>query len=206
MKRFIISAVAALMCIFQAQAQKVAFHMGLEGGVTLSNLKSAAVELKNKPGGHAGIIFSLKLPAYFSVQPSLQYEFGRSQTECRNMLPENHGAIETGTLTTHNVVVPIALQWGPDLGLFRPFVEVVPFVGFNMGGDIRVAGVVQDKLFARPKLGVGLGGGVEVWRLQLSARYNWNFGDVITRNGYTPFDKLESRYSGVTVTASIFLF
>lgn len=205
MKKFVISILAALMCVFQAQAQKkTAFHMGIEGGVTMKNLRSAQESLKNLPGCHAGVIFSLKLPAHFSLQPAVQYEWGRSQAfySAAEQQPQK------GTLTTHNLVVPVAVQWGPDLGVIRPFVQVVPYWNLNFGGSMKLDNGLQQvgEYLKKSQFGIGLGGGLEVWRVQISARYNWSFGDWRTMVSTNPLSNMDKRYGGVTVTASIFLF
>ena len=69
-----------------------------------------------------------------------------------------------------------SVQWGIDLILFRPYLEVSPFVGYGLNrwsGD-RSVWNAMDKL----DYGVGLGGGLQVWRFQLAARYNWSFPKV----------------------------
>ena len=54
--------------------------------------------------------------------------------------------------------------------------EVSPFVGYGMNewGKNRAAWNQLDKL----EYGVGLGGGLQIWRFQIGARYNWNFPEL----------------------------
>jgi hypothetical protein len=106
-----------------------------------------------------------------------------------------------------------SLQWGPDLLLFRPFLDVSPFVGYGINTKVKsdfTKGALQDSL-NRLEYGVGVGVGLDVWRLQLIARYNWNFGGLIAaKNGDGLFndavikDALKGAdYSGFTLTAAI---
>ena len=70
-----------------------------------------------------------------------------------------------------------SFQWGPDLILFRPYVEVCPFAGYGVNGwgDLKN---MWKKDGNRWEYGVGLGGGLQIWRFQVNARYNWNFGPL----------------------------
>ena len=58
---------------------------------------------------------------------------------------------------------------------------------------------------------LGIGGGIEVWRLQISARYNWDFGTLYDVAGWDDikdhFDELNaesSSFGGVTLNLSFF--
>jgi hypothetical protein len=53
--------------------------------------------------------------------------------------------------------------------------------------------------------GVGLGGGLEVWKLQVSARYNWNLGPLAKAS--TAFGTImqNKNFGGVTLSVAFFL-
>ena len=80
----------------------------------------------------------------------------------------------------------MSVQWGPDLLLFRPFLDVTPFFGYALNDEVtgpEVAAVSEDAKnkwegINRVEYGLGLGAGLEVWKLQLVCRYNWNFGNL----------------------------
>lgn len=198
MRRLIVSIIIAMGCAVYASAQSVAFHAGIQGGLTLDRitLQTALQDfsIKTAPGWHVGATAMLKLPAHFAVQPSVNFEQSRSKHE-------------NGSIAKVDAInVPIAVEWGPDLGIIRPFVQVVPYVDFLLGGSISA---VKDeaafdfrevKSFAH--FGIGVGGGFEVWRIQISARYNWGLGSM-----NKPDEILKSvNRSGVTVTlAYLFL-
>lgn len=216
MKRIFTAAVLALCLAFTAKASggDAGFHIGLEGGVTLKDFKSLKeFNVRALPGAHAGINFSIKLPMYFSIQPSVHYEWTRSDYEWTR--PDLTPA--EGRLNMHNIQIPVAVQWGPDLGILRPFVQVVPFADFNLGTNLKINDLgkwTKEDLKAmvnRVQFGLGLGGGLEVWRIQLSARYNWNFNDIfnpanknLTIGEY--IDGLNGKKRGVTVTLSYFFW
>ena len=85
------------------------------------------------------------------------------------------------------VELPVSLQWGPDLLLFRPFVDFTPYIGYAVTnetyGDIKFSSSSwKDK--ERFEYGVGIGGGINVWKLQVIARYNWNFGSLYNVEGW----------------------
>ena len=116
--------------------------------------------------------------------------------------------------------VPVSLQWGPDLLIFRPFVDVTPYVGYALSNDLKadIAGLVNitDSSWEgkqRFEYGLGIGGGIDVWKLRLIARYNWNFGSLYNVDGWDDvkesikIDDLNAEspnFGGVTVTLSYF--
>ena len=144
--------VAALLSASHANAQKY----GVIGGVTFPSV--ASEEGGSQVGWNAGGTVQFTLPLGFAVQPSLVFD---SRLE--------------------GVQLPVSLQWGPDLLVFRPYFDVSPYVGYSFSGQ---------KGF---EYGVGLGGGIEVWHLQVSCRYNWNLESVV------------NNYRGVTLSLA-FLF
>ena len=69
--------------------------------------------------------------------------------------------------------------------MFRPFVDVSPFVGYGLNNNFWSGATgdvanVWDGL-SRWEYGVGTGIGMDIWRFQLIARYNWNL-ENISRN------------------------
>ena len=82
--------------------------------------------------------------------------------------------------------LPVSVQWGPDLLLFRPFVDVTPFIGYAVNSKVGVEDYIHtdwDGYMNKLSYGLGLGGGIEVWRLQFTCRYNWNFGPLFNTDG-----------------------
>lgn len=193
MKRIFTTCLAAFLLAVSAQAQDVWCHFGLQGGLSLNRYTT---EIKNdKVGWHAGASLLVKMPAFFAVQPAVQFEHSKST------ILDSAG--QTGILDVNTINVPIAIQWGPDLGFCRVFVEVVPFFDFNLSGTMGETKVNDYiNLF---QFGTGVGAGIDVWRFQLSARYNWNFGNwqKNVSEGY-PFKNPDDMKQGVSITLAYF--
>jgi hypothetical protein len=98
--------------------------------------------------------------------------------------------------------LPVAVQWGIDLLLFRPYLEVAPFVGCAVAKNDPNIKWTDINRFS---YGVGLGGGLEVWKLQVSARYNWNLGPLAKAS--TAFGTImqNKNFGGVTLSVAFFL-
>ncbi|MFA5325658.1 MAG: porin family protein, partial [Bacteroidales bacterium] len=96
--------------------------------------------------------------------------------------------------------LPVNIQWGIDLMICKPYIQVSPFVGYCLSNTLSVTGVSADtNLFDyisdnldRFDYGVGIGAGLELWKLQVSAKYIWNFGNV------TDWNEFENNLGNIT--------
>lgn len=159
---------------------------GVVAGASFTSIREVSTDMAT--GFHAGVSYKFRLPLGFAVQPSVLYHMKSSLVE---------GAIADVTTFDYKmgyVEVPVSLQWGPDLLMFRPFVDVTPFVGYalnNEASGVKLQGEFMSKVqnkwegVNRLEYGLGLGGGIEIWKLQLVCRYNWNFGDLFNADGGT---------------------
>lgn len=170
MKRFLVVvtvALASLCCGTKLSAQH---NFGIIGGLTFSTPNLKEISKGTMTQYHVGATYKLKLPAGFSFQPSIIYQVkGAKQIYGGNDL--SIGYIE----------IPVSFQWGPDLVLFRPFLDVTPFVGYAVNNKVTMEGGSACEQWTdlnRWEYGLGLGIGVEVWKFQLIGRYNWNFGSL----------------------------
>lgn len=207
MKKFL-SVVSAMLLLanFSARAQNAAFHFGILGGLTNDWIGSTSANKNTSLAGwHGGFAVEVKLPMYFGLQPGVQYELGHS-----NVLVSSFGAVpEYNELKIHRISVPLALQWGPDLGVIRIFGQFVPTFNFNVGGEYKDATLSNGWYPAMPyinpfQFGLGLGLGIELWKIQLSARYNWLFGDWRLHRDDSPFKNNSSGTEGVTFSVGFF--
>ena len=211
MKRTLI--VVLLCCLFSlCPAGLEAGNFGLKGGVSLMGLRNT--DLKLAAGYHAGVTYKFKLPVGFAVQPSLLYHSRHTSAE---------GVIATADMNVDYLELPVSFQWGPDLLLFRPFVDVSPYVGYALAYDasLQVSGNIGAQLTMNNKggwgninrfeYGVGVGGGIVVWKFQLVCRYNWNFGSLLNMNlngdtdGQLLMEKVVSgkNFGGVTLSLAL---
>ncbi len=166
MKRFLLILTALVLAFSAASSAQGRF--GVSGGMTFSEGNTL---------GHIGVTWQQKVAMGFSFQPSVLFNM-------KGMEGSQIGSVE----------VPVAVQWGPDLLLFRPYVEFVPFVGVNIFGN----GVQPTKM----ECGFGLGGGLEIWKIQVDARYNWNVNPYSRPVEYFP----EGPGIGVTTLTFSILF
>ena len=108
--------------------------------------------------------------------------------------------------------VPVSVQWGPNLIVARPFLDVTPYIGYTVSNNIKgMAGDVKSVLEGEKSLdyGVGIGGGINVWKLQAIVRYNWSFGTMGNLEGFTELElgdlKTADRvYGGISVNLAYF--
>lgn len=204
MKRIIHIVLALLLSsTFHLTAQT---RFGVIGGVGFDKAKFSEISNAEAPvGWNAGITWSWDLPAGFSIQPSVCYH----QKEAM-LLPDvsqRMGYIE----------IPLSIQWGPDLVLFRPLVDFTPYFGYAISNGIvgKAGNLAVDRMSwegkQRWEYGLGVGGGIELWRFQLICRYNWNFGSLYDPDGWEKLkanmgdlNSSSSNFEGITLTLAFF--
>lgn len=165
MKSRIIAVLVCVMAFFASESISSAKHnVGVIGGCTFST-GFKDIQSSTLTQYHAGLAFKFRLPLGFAIQPSILYMVKGSKFDDISNI--NIGYLE----------VPVALQWGPDLVICRPYVEFAPFVGYGLNNSIK-----DWTDLNRVEYGVGLGGGIDIWRFQINARYHWNFGSLAQAN------------------------
>ena len=189
---------------------------GITGGASFVGLKEATSGFTT--GYHAGLTYKLDLPFGFAIQPSLLYHMKGSVVK---EAYENGADID---FRTGYLELPVSFQWGPDLILFRPFFDVTPFVGYGMNNSISVSSLVDNAVsntlnqwegINRLEYGLGLGLGLDLWKLQVIGRYNWNFGSLFDVDGNLPeegtvLENIKSslfkgnNYGGLTLSVALF--
>lgn len=209
MKRIVLALTAMLLLLSVSASAQVRF--GVTGGLGFNKTNFTDVATEKDPvGWHAGAALSIDLPAGFTIQPALQYH--------------QKGAFVSKGITQKMgyVELPVSFQWGPDLLIFRPFVDVTPFVGYAVDNetvaelsvaDIDIASLNLENWDGKERLeyGLGLGGGIEVWRLQFVARYIWSFGPLYDlqewadlKEHLSDLDSESKNFGGVTIGLSLF--
>ena len=174
MKRILLLVTAFMLLSVQGFSQ-----FGIKGGLNFNSLEDINLkgvkdfDIGNSTGFNAGILYKIKIPLVgLAVQPELIYSQTNSSinTEIAGLSNLN-GDLKIGTL-----MLPVGLQWGIDLMLFRPFIQAVPYIGYTVNTQNKITNLNWnvDKF----KYGIGLGAGLDIWKLQISGRYNWDLGDV----------------------------
>ncbi len=152
------------LCADRASAQGII----IKGGLNTSHY--ASEQIGDNMAWTAGIAYQTYSRAGFSLQPELIYKVNGASLDDAVMLRMNY------------LELPVNIQWGIDLLIAKPFLFVSPFVGCNLSNLITPDGYVTretlDKAISTLDYGVGAGIGLNFWRLQLTAKYNWMLGNV----------------------------
>ena len=199
--------IALCVMTFWSAHTSAAKGFGVTAGASFLGLKDISVDATT--GYHAGLTYQFDLPFGFSIQPALLYHMKSSVIE------EAYTNGSRLDFKTGYLELPLSVQWGPDLILFRPFLDVTPFVGYGLTNNI-AENVSNDKWdgLNRLEYGLGVGLGLDVWKLQVIGRYNWNFGSLINTEGNLPSgsdiqENVKSslfdgkNYGGVTLTVAL---
>jgi hypothetical protein len=204
MKKILMAAamlVAGLITAGTASAR----GFGVTGGMNFNSVTVKDLQMDTKAGFNLGVTYLLDLPLGLSVQPSLLY----SQNSLDYSTLESLEAMQK----VGSVKLPVSVQWGPDLIIARPFIDVTPYVGYTLSNKLEggLKGVVsgETSLENTFEYGVGLGAGVNIWKLQAIVRYNWNFGllsklEDFKNLGVGDFKTENDTYGGVTVSVAYF--
>ncbi|MBO6082242.1 MAG: PorT family protein [Bacteroidales bacterium] len=173
MKRiFSLVAVLAASLILAAEANA---QFGMVFGLTSSSVKMAksdAISLY-----HAGFTAKIPLGSGFALQPSLLYQVKGANVGQLGTASDEDFKVKTGF-----VELPLAIQWGPQLAAFRPFVFGEPFVGYRVSSTDKGNDTFRDwasQAKNKFEYGFGLGAGVDIAdHIQLSAQWFNNLGTM----------------------------
>lgn len=148
------------------------FKIGVRGGidfVSMSRFELGYISesVSSHTGFNAGLAFSFDLPVRgLTIQPELNYV--------------SKGALFRGESDIHfktgYIELPVNIQAGLDLILLRPYIMVSPYIGYAV---YKQPGFLDWNSINRFEYGIGVGGGIDFWRLQLQVKYNWNIGSLV---------------------------
>lgn len=211
MKKYFIAIAVALVAFSASVSAQAKF--GVTAGMNFNSAKIADVKMDAKAGWNVGATVQLNLPLGFSLQPSIVYmqkAAGFTTPELSSDFLEDLKAEMVQTVGS--VVVPVSVQWGPDLLVARPFLDVTPYVGYSLTNKVKsdFAGIEEVVKGGNGlDYGLGLGAGINVWKLQAIVRYNWNFGVLGNYKDFTGVNlediKTDSEtFGGITVNLAFF--
>lgn len=171
MKKFLIVLTAAVLFLGSAARSDAQNTYGVIAGMTFSHAGNDDLNRGPMTNYHVGLVYRLSLPRGFSFEPALIYHRKGAK------LDEGRMDVKMGY-----VEVPLSIQWGPDLMVFRPFLDVTPFVGVAVNNKLTASGLGsinnEWKGLNRFEGGLGVGVGLDIWKMQVIGRYIWNFGSV----------------------------
>lgn len=213
MKKIFVILASAAMMLSTVSANAGGLKLGVIAGGTSTNVADVTNidNAKNNLNLMAGISLQIPLPLGFSIQPDVLYLTKTTYANVGNVVNE---------ITQYDCgyfEIPVSLQWGPDLLLFRPFVEVAPFIGFAVNNLTQVFDGSTDAKTSlkntwdgidRFAYGVAFGGGIDIWKLQVAYHYSMNlgsFGDFSqAAEEIKNFDINQGTFQGHTITLSYY--
>lgn len=206
MKRIITLVAVAAASLFMAARAHAQF--GIVGGITSSKTEmTTAEDVKSMSLYHAGVTYKVNLGAGFAIQPSVLYQVkGASLGEL------NSSSSEDFKVKTGYVEVPVGLQWGPDLMVFRPFVMAEPFIGYQVTSSDRGADSVEgwtEQAKNKFEYGFGVGGGLEIaGNIQLSVQWFNNMGSMVREDSASSgsFSEKVKNFKGIKFSVAILFF
>ena len=96
------------------------------------------------------------------------------------------------------------MQFGLDLVLLRPFIVVSPYIQYAIKSDAQILNQPVDDI-NRFDYGVGLGAGLDLWKLQITGKYNWGLGKLKSANNTTWNHKYENaKFQGFQLSVGFF--
>ena len=182
MKKLLLTALAAALAAAGASAQVLeGVRFGALAGFTSSKAEIKNFDINSVSQYHIGVTAQLPLGAGFAVQPSLLYNMkGMSLGTKDATLSQFFKSLDA---KVGYLELPVQVQWGPDLMYFRPYGFLEPFIGYQLSSKVQSGNQTinleefKDDL-KKIEYGLGVGAGIEIWKLQVSAKYFWNFGDI----------------------------
>ncbi len=169
MKKILLLAVAVLLFSVQGFSQfgiKAGLNFNTMGDINLGNIEKGTMD--NKTGFHVGALYRIKIPLVgLALQPELVYTQNESTLGTK-------GNADICDFKMKQLQLAASLQWGLDLILLRPYLQVAPYMGYVMGNNTSIKDMKweMDEL----RYGIGLGAGIDIWKLQVSGKYVWDMG------------------------------
>ena len=200
MKRILSLAAAAVASLVLATGAHAQF--GFLVGLTSSSVKMSqedAISLY-----HAGLTYQIDLPYHFSLQPALLYQVKGANVGHLDTASDDDFKLKTGF-----VELPLAIQWGPRLAAFRPYVFGEPFIGYRVSSTDK--GDETSQSWAKSaknqfEYGFGLGAGLEIAdHIQLSVQWFNNLGAMFSapaEAGTEPLGKVKN-FEGIKFSLAI---
>lgn len=193
----VVSVAASLILATAAHAQ-----FGFIIGLTSSSVKMASADAISLY--HAGITGKIPLGSGFAIQPSLLYQVKGANVGHLDTATDEDFKVKTGF-----VELPLGIQWGPELGSFRPFVFGEPFIGYRVSSTDRGNETFQDwasQAKNKFEYGFGLGAGLEISdHLQLSVQWFNNLGTMFSKPAEAGTESLEKvkNFEGIKFSLAI---
>ncbi|NLN37552.1 MAG: PorT family protein, partial [Bacteroidales bacterium] len=125
----------------------------------------------SQTGFHVGIGGQYRIPLVgLSFQPEILYS--RIRTDIIGEVGQDSYGFRMDYID-----IPLNVQWGINILFLRPYVFAAPYIRYAVSkGDLLEHVEWQD--LNRLDYGLSLGAGLEIWKLQVSGKYSWSFGQL----------------------------
>lgn len=191
MKRILVLVTAFMLLSVQGFSQ-----FGVKGGLNFNSFddvkinkeKDVKTVFEKRTGYHFGILYKTKIPLIgLAIQPELLFSQTNSSITYtgENTTSSYYDPVAGAPVSTVNgdmklsyLQLPVSVQWGIDLMLFRPFIQVVPYIGCTLNSKLDIGNTSLKMDTDKFQYGIGVGAGLDIWKLQVSGRYNWDLGNV----------------------------
>jgi hypothetical protein len=186
----------ALLALAGTAAGQDGVGFGIKGGVRYPDFSTDDLDLDNRLGWQAGVFFGGNRDGVIGVQAEVNWL--RNETDVPPI-----GAVPAGTVTLDYVQVPVLLKLNVGTRssyAFNVFGVVGPSFEVLVRDEVSGFGgpTTSDYRFEDVNVGLLLGGGIEVSRFILEARYTRGF-----RNINRDFDVSDIKLNSFAVLAGI---
>jgi hypothetical protein len=170
MKKIIFTAMVAMFVSVGANAQ---FKLGVKGSYGFENFDistnpSSQLTKNNSTSWDLGILAQISLGGTFYLQPEVLYLSQKIESLSTELIP-----LEENSKRTH-IQIPVNLLFKINLAVVNVFASGGAYFGYSINGT-------KFDSLQKTDWGVSIGAGVELWKFQVGARYNWalkNISDV----------------------------
>lgn len=155
-------------------------NVSIDKNVTVKDIKAG------RSGWQIGVGYQTDVASGFSFQPELVYKVSGYRID------------DVKDLRLGYLDIPLNLQWGPDLVIARPFIFAGPYVGIKVQNQFKGSNWTETDIetikngLKKAEFGLGIGIGINFWKLQIAGKYNWNFG-AIANAGKVDYTTLQGK-------------
>ena len=156
----------------QANSQTI----GVKAGLNVSNLGGDSEDTESRFGYHAGVFYNLKINDVLGFQPEVVYSSQGAQSEDDSDLKIVYNYVNVPLMLKYYFTENFNIQGGPQFG----FLTSAKAKYEDDDADLKDFLETFD-------MGVGLGLGYEINKLQFVARYNYGLTNTISDSGDEKF-------------------
>jgi hypothetical protein len=168
--RKILLILVAVMFFGNMEAQ---LRFGVKAGVNFSEFNSKEQTLdKQGAAWQVGLASQFKIPLTgLGVQPELLYSVYKGKGDAGNGNDNSIGYFN----------IPVNLRWQPlPIPVIKPVILAGPYFGYTV--NLKGFDTFRKENIKRFDWGIGLGAGVEIWKLQIEGRYNWGLQNLTKKS------------------------